>query len=102
MVSGSCHRNREGFAAITDLQSPQSPIYEVRVDFKSTFRPTFRVPLRSDEAVRAPSLSVEVMGFPHKCKQLSLKRISYSPFSFTPKFYAYYSIIVPSPSDLRL
>jgi hypothetical protein len=60
MVSGSCHRNREGLAAITDLQSP---IYEVRVDFKSTFRPTFRVAPRSDEAVRAPSLSVEVMGF---------------------------------------
>jgi hypothetical protein len=55
MVSGSCHRNREGFAAITDLQSPQSPIYGVRVDFKSTFRPTFRVAPRSDEAVRAPS-----------------------------------------------
>ena len=45
----------------------QALIHEIRVDSRHAIQPVFRVPLAGDamagDAVRAPSRSVEVMGF---------------------------------------
>ena len=45
----------------------QAPIHEIRVDSRHAIQHVFRVPLAGDamagDAVRAPSRSVEVMGF---------------------------------------